>query len=262
MRRTRGEATDARPTAARRLGAAALLGGIGLVLGLVLAETRPATVIAETHILLSPLAGNAFSSRDGNTLVDLETEAELPRSDVVVARAAKAEGALSPSVLRSRLSVRLAPGTEVMVLSYRAPSAERAVRHAVAVAEATLAERTARAQAALAARSAWLGTAIGSAEAEITAASIAGDEVGVAVLTRRLALLDSELAGLSLEAADAGDVLGTTTHRDRTSALMGRGLGFAGLATGALAGLFLVDRASRMRRVWRAPLRRLTRAPL
>ena len=256
--RVRQEPADgARPTAARRLGAALALGVLSLVGGLVFAESRPSAVIAETKVLLAPLAGNAFSTRVGNTLVDLETEAELPRSDVVVAEAAKAVGAPSPGAVRSRLVVRLAPGTEVMVVAYRAPTAERAVSVAVAVAEATLAERTAQARASLAAREAWLGTAIGSAEEQITAASIAGDEVGVAVLTRRLALLRSQLAGLSLESADAGEVLGTATHRDQTGALMGRGLALGGLGAGALVGLFIVDRASRWRHRWRMRFRRL-----
>jgi hypothetical protein len=130
----------------------------------------------------------------------------------------------------------VAPGTDVVVISYRAPTSARAAAGALAVADATLTERAARVQEALETRTDWLDTAIGSAEGEISAAYTAGDEAGVAVLTRRLALLRTERAALEVQSVHPGDVLGTTAHRDKMGQIMNRGLLGGGLLAGAALG--------------------------
>ena len=110
-------------------------------------------------MVLNPLPGNAFSAPTLGTVVDLETESQLPGSDLVIRRMA-ADGLATPSaeVVRRRLGVSVVPNTHVLVIRYRAETPPQALVMAKRLAKATLAERTARAQAAAAQRQSVLTT--------------------------------------------------------------------------------------------------------
>jgi uncharacterized protein involved in exopolysaccharide biosynthesis len=65
----------------------ALMSVMGLLLGLGLAALVPSPDTASTTVLLRPLPGNPYSSvNEPDTLVALETEAQLVRSDEVSRR--------------------------------------------------------------------------------------------------------------------------------------------------------------------------------
>ena len=137
---------------------------------------------ADVSILLTPLPGAAFDDRQGNALVDLGTEAQLALSDAVLERVAPARSA-DPAAVRRRLSVRLVPNAEVVIVHARAGTGERAASLGERIAEATLEERRQRAADTLERRSALLNTRITRTEVDVERAARVEDQAAVEVLS-------------------------------------------------------------------------------
>ena len=203
--------------------------------GAALAPSLTPAPEAEVSMLITPLPGAAFDDRDGNALVDLGTEAQLALSDAVLGRVAPTRGA-DAAALRQRLSVRLVPNAEVVVVQARAGTGERATSLAERIAEATLDERRQRAAATLDRRSELLSTRITRTEVDFERAGQAEDLDATEVLSQRLVKLREELKLLASGARSPGALLGTTTVVPPVAPLVRVGLPLAGLLAGAVLG--------------------------
>ena len=224
-----------RVTWRQRVLPAGILAVAGAAIGSVVAPAVTPALEADVSVLITPLPGAAFDDRQGNALVDLGTEAQLALSDAVLQRVAPARGA-DPAAVRRRLSVRLVPNAEVVVVRARAGTGERAASVAERIAEATLEERRLRAAATLDRRSELLGTRITRTEVDVERATQAEDLAAVEVLTQRLVKLREELKLLASGAQGPGQVLGTATVVPPATSLVRIGLPLAGLLVGGTLG--------------------------
>lgn len=126
----------------------AVLGAVGLSLGVVAAQRDKQTHTATTSILVSPLTGNPFypSSR-GEQLINLNTEAQALRSNTVAARVAETLGSdASESSLLADVRVAVPPNTQILEVTYSARSEEVALANSQSFADAYLDTRSQRAQ--------------------------------------------------------------------------------------------------------------------
>ena len=239
--RVLARAASSRPPGRRagRAVAAATLGLAGVVCGVVLAPRLVPPPEADVSLLVTPLPGAAFEDRDGNALVDLGTEAQLALSDDVVGTVASARGVAAADV-RQRLSVRLVPNAEVVVVHARGGTGQRsAAVLAERVAEATLDERRSRAAETLARRAELLSTRIARTEVDVERAAQAEDADATEVLSQRLVKLREELKVLVAGAQSPGSVLGTAVVTPTAASAVRYGLPLAGLLAGLAAGWWL-----------------------
>ncbi len=135
----------------RRLVLLLLLVMTGAALGAALGLSQARTATAEARVLISPLDGNAFSP-ESDDLINLETEAQLVRSDAV-ARAVADATDVSQDGLLSGLSVSVLPNTQVVSIEYGAPSRVAARDLAQTFAEEFLDYRTERSERVVDSRS-------------------------------------------------------------------------------------------------------------
>lgn len=221
---------------AGRAAAALTLAVAGVVCGVVVAPRLVPPPEADVTLLVTPLPGAAFDDRDGNALVDLGTEAQLALSDDVVGRVASARGAEAADV-RQRLSVRLVPNAEVVVIHARGGTGQRsAAVLAERVAQATLDERRSRAAETLARRAELLNARITRTEVDVERAAQAEDAGATEVLSQRLVKLREELKVLVAGAQSPGSVLGTSLVTPTAASAVRYGLPLAGLLAGLAAG--------------------------
>lgn len=237
----------------RRKWLVALVAVVALVVALVLSLRQDATYASSTRVLLRPTAVNPPGSVPLNSTISLPTEAEIVKSQEVAAAAAETIGDTAASV-RERTSVSYTYDNFTLLIGYAAPTADQAQAGAAAVAEAYLARRETQAldslseavakaneqisvlqeQATDAARDA-ANAAPGSAEA-IEAAN------RTAQINGQIALWQSSVAALNVQAIDAGEVLvpaglpGQPASPDHLQAAL-RGL-LLGLVLGVAAALF------------------------
>lgn len=136
--------------------------GLGVAVGLMQART----VTAEARILISPLDGNAFSP-ESDDLINLETEAQLVRSDTV-ARAVAASADVPEDGLLSNLSVSVLPNTQVLSLTYSAGSRAGAEQLAQTFADEFLDYRSQRAERVVDSRSDRIQTQIDTQNDNLT----------------------------------------------------------------------------------------------
>jgi len=229
--------------------AAGLFALVGAGAGAALAPELAPGADAEASVLVTPLPGAAFADRNGNALVDLGTEAQLALSDAVLERVAAPRGQ-DPVALRQRLSVRLVPNAEVVVVHARDGAGERAASLVERVAQATLDERKQRAADTLATRSDLLGARISRTELDVERAARAEDLDATEVLSGRLVKLREDLKTLASGAQAPGSVLGTARVVPAAATAVKIGLPVLGLLAGAASGwlLSLWLRARRRRR--------------
>ncbi len=231
-------APPASQASGRRWPRALWAGAVGVLAAAVVSLLAPSLTPApeaEVNLLVTPLPGAAFDDRDGNALVDLGTEAQLALSDAVLARVAPGRRA-DPAALRQRLSVRLVPNAEVVVVHARAGTGDRAASLAARVAEATLDERRQRAADTLARRSDLLATRIARTEVDVERAGRAEDLEATQVLSQRLVKLREQLKLLATGAQSPGSVLGTADVLPPTTAVVRYGLPLAALLAGGALG--------------------------
>jgi capsular polysaccharide biosynthesis protein len=101
---------------------------------------------AESVILLNPLDGNPFSTTGrGDSLTNLETEAQLARGNSVAERVQqRLESTATPAELLDGLGVNAPTNTQLLTFTYSHADPEEAVRRAQAFAEEFLSLREAR----------------------------------------------------------------------------------------------------------------------
>lgn len=184
---------------------------------------------ATAAVLVSPLEGNPFSpSGSGSELVNLETEAQLVRSDAVAADViADLDLALTPPELLEDISVEVPPNTQILQITARHESAAEAQTRAQAVADSFLQFRQDRARTAAGIRADQLTEQISEQQQELDARTTRlGDldpNSGRAVLLRQqvveattqLGELRAQLAALQATRADPGEVVTPATLPER-----------------------------------------------
>lgn len=234
--------------------AGAVLIGLGLASGYLM--TAEKTYVSTAKVLVRDTgtdAGDAVGART-NESINLDTEAQLVRSEPVSERAAEILASpLSLSQLSHRVTVTVPPNTTVMDISFAAPSADEAQAGASAFAKAYLENRRDVAEGALAGDIARLRDQI-----EGTSEQIQDTSVAIARLTRardrddraflvarrgtlssQLGSLNAALAPLVAKVVDAGQVI-TEAQEPRTPVDPNPFLVLpTGLMVGLLAGLGL-----------------------
>lgn len=229
------------------LAGALIVGGAAFVVGS--SRSSAATVF------ISPLEANPFSPDPrGQTLTNLETEAQVAQSDAVLERASQAIGG-SPSAgqLGRGLVVSIPADSQVLELDLTTSGATNAKLAVDAVAQAYLDVREERATLAISERQAEIAESQKVAQKQLRQAAVAisGSAAGSAARTlaeERLALASSELAELGRESATLaatstypGEILSPGEESGfglpLVALLLGAVLGFlAGLATFAWRG--------------------------
>lgn len=153
----------------RRWGWIAGCAALGLLLGSAFLVVADRTYVSQARVLVQA-TGNESSSvgERTNSGINLDTEAQLVKSEPVAALAARSlRTGDSPVALAGRVSVTVPPNTTVMVIAFEAPTAREAQRGAAAFADAYLANREEAAADDLADEVSRLEDLVASTSAEI-----------------------------------------------------------------------------------------------
>ena len=193
---------------------------LGLALGYSAATKLDSRDTGRSTVLLRPLPGNAFSTRSGDTAVDLKTDGQVALSDaVLVPVVAVFHNGLTVESLRRGLSVRLVDNAEVVIISYKGGGAAQAIDVARRVAEQLLTVRTQRATAAFQDQTAVLKPELEAAEKRAllgVKGAIAGKKANreaESILNQRVTSLGNKLSDLEDPPTGSGSVLATTAPR-------------------------------------------------
>ncbi len=218
---------------------------VGGAIGWTVGASSSVSYVSTASIVINPLPGNPLFDDSVADLETLQTEAQRPRSDAVLAAVVdQLDGAVSRSVLQRRVSVAVAPRSEVIEVSYGGGSASASATTAEALAEATLRDRKQRASDSLTAQINELTAAIDATKRALSKADGRPDEQRLA---RRLVLLNSQVRDLKDQPLSPGAVIGVTTTQVSSKAMMGVST-FAGAVVGAMFGLWLLFWVSRRSR--------------
>ena len=219
-----------------------LLGG---AIGWIVGGSLSVSYVSTASMVINPLPGNPLFDESVADLETLQTEAQRTRSDAVLSAVVEQlDGAVDSSVLQRRVSVAVAPRSEVLEVSYRGGTPSASATTAEALAEATLRDREQRASDFLAVQINQITEAM---EATSRALSKTGDRADEQRLARRLVLLNSQLRDLKDQSLNPGAVIGVTTAQV-SSKTMKAVLAFTGVAVGATFGLLLLFWVSRRSR--------------
>ncbi|GGO75245.1 hypothetical protein [Nocardioides deserti] len=185
--------------------ACTLLGaGAGLWWGLQQQSVHRASAV----VLVNPLEGNPFSPDGrGDELVNLETEAQLVRSDTMGDLVGRALDEDSRTLLGD-LSVSVPPNTQLLEITAEGATADRAGLRAQAFAETYLAFRRTRTESARFDRAAELEERIRDREAEHAALSEQLDKA--TPRSSQAAVLTQQIVNLSVQADELRAQLGAT----------------------------------------------------
>jgi uncharacterized protein involved in exopolysaccharide biosynthesis len=119
---------------------------IGAVLGFAFGSRSAAKYTAEATVLVTPLAGNPFSSDGaGDNLINLGTEAQLVTSDAVAQAVARDARTSNLTDLLNGLHVTVPPNTQILQVDYTSKDQSVALSRARSFANAYLAFRKSRA---------------------------------------------------------------------------------------------------------------------
>jgi len=131
---------------------AVVLGLLGAGLGALIGQWVASASTATATILVNPLDGNPYSTRgSGDDLINLETEAQLVRSEEVGALVQKQiRGDSTVTELLDDVEVTIPPNTQILQIDYAARSKDEAVRRSQAFADNYLAHRQSRSEALIA----------------------------------------------------------------------------------------------------------------
>ncbi len=140
----------------------------GAAAGTAWTRTHPDDHSATAVILLHPLEGNAFSPVGrGDELVNLETEAQIVRSDAVARQVSEVLGGQDdPSDLLAEVEVSVPPNTQLLEITSGGPDDDTATARVAAFADVFLDYRRARTESAIFERAARLEELIRKREAE------------------------------------------------------------------------------------------------
>ena len=125
---------------------------LGAVAGALVGQRMSTVHVANATILVNPLDGNPFSTKgSGDDLENLETEAQLIRSDDVarMVQEREAKGTSIPEILDG-LEVTVPPNTQILEIDYSFPASVVALNRAQWFAEEYLAYRELRAKSLVA----------------------------------------------------------------------------------------------------------------
>ena len=121
---------------------------LGAVAGALVGQRMSTVLVANATILVNPLDGNPFSTKgSGDDLENLETEAQLIRSDDVARMVQKREAKATPiSEILNGLEVSVPPNTQILQIDYSSRASVVALSRAQWFAEEYLAYRELRAK--------------------------------------------------------------------------------------------------------------------
>jgi hypothetical protein len=193
---------------------------LGLAVGYEGATRLNSHDLARSTVMLRPLPGNAFSTRNGDIAVDLKTDGQVALSDAVLGPVATAfHNGLTVETIRRRLTVKLVNNAEVVVISYKGGVPAQAIDVVKRVAEQLLTVRTAQAKVAYKEQAALIEPELAAAE-ERAAAAVKGagegqDQNGEAqtILNQRVVSLRSGLQAVQELPPGPGSVLATIAPR-------------------------------------------------
>lgn len=216
---------------------------VGAAAGWVAGGARSSGFVSTATVVINPLQGNAFWDESVSDIVTLQTEAQQARSDAVLETVAgTVEATTDIGVLRRRVSVSVATGSEVIRLSYK--GASPVVTEAVAeeLAKATLEERRQRALDTRVTQVENVKAALNQVQNELEAAQ---DPTTQSVLRQRSVVLEDQLDELGEQKLVAGALIGVTTEVASRKTLR-IGIAVVGAFSGALFGLWLGRRLVRL----------------
>ena len=193
---------------------AAALAGLGL--GVLATFVLGSHYTSQANVLVNPLVGNPYSPEgSGDDLANLETEAQLVKSDVVTA-AVSDDTSLPPGRLQSNVHVTVPPNTQILQIAYTDPNALRAQSVAQAYAEAYLAYREERRDTTVDAQVGALEQQISLTETNLQDAITQAHQGGanssfaqkqIQTLQGQLSTLRIEVDGLRSSSSDPGQVI-------------------------------------------------------
>ncbi|MEV6982810.1 Wzz/FepE/Etk N-terminal domain-containing protein [Sphaerisporangium sp. NPDC051017] len=251
----------------------------GLCLGGIALALSPASYTATAEILVSPTGvqdqTNQTTQRQREPL-NLDTEAQIARSAVVAARAARTLKAGDPEALRERVTVTVPPNSAVLAVSYTAGDPVTAAAGAQAFAKGYLANRESAAKHAIDAQLKALSGKLRQVDSAL-AATVAGlprTTPGSAartiaaqrqnVLSRQVYALTLKYDALKTVAVTPGSVISdarppASPTQPRPPLYLGSGL-FLGLLAGTGAAMLRDRLDTRLRTA--ADIERLTGLPV
>ncbi|MET0997444.1 MAG: hypothetical protein ABWX73_01905 [Marmoricola sp.] len=197
-----------------------VLAAVGTVLGAGAGLRRAEDHTARASILVSPLTGNPFyPGGRGDDLINLETEAQLVRSDPVARDVASRLGeADSPASLLSGLEVSVPPNTQILTIEYTSGSDLDALRRAQGFADAYLDFRQARSEQVVRSRTKriqdqvddqnrTLSSLVARSNVETNVANKNLLQEQINGVTTQIGQLQAQLAELQTGAVDPGQVI-------------------------------------------------------
>lgn len=227
---------------------ALVTGGLGAAVGAW--QSRGATATAV--VLVAPLEGNPFSPEgQGEELVNLESEAQLVRSENVATLVARDLGqAVDVSDLLAGVSVAVPVNTQILEINYTAGSGAVAASRAQAFAEQFLSYRQERTENLTAGRRSRVLTQVEEETRRLNRLVASLDDAQspseqtllagrVEALSAQIAELRGQLAELSVGSIDPGQVVTPATAPTGGSPLVLLG-GIGGLLVGLVGGVSLV----------------------
>ena len=218
---------------------------VGGAIGWTVGGSLSVSYVSTASMVIDPLPGNPFFDDSVADLETLQTEAQRTRSDAVLSAVAdQLDGTVGQAALQRRVTVAVAPRSEVLAVSYKAGSASVSATTAEALAEATLRDRKQRASDFLAVQITDLTEAIQATKRSLSDAGNRADEQRLA---RRLVLLNSQLRDLKDQTLSPGAVIGVTTTQVSSKTLKAV-LASVGVVVGAMFGLWLLFWVSRRSR--------------
>jgi len=217
---------------------------IGALMGGAMVATQSRSFTSTASVLASDVPGDTAPS-SGRSTLNMENQIELVRSSAVVEKTAETLG-LDPDVVKPAISAEVATeNSNVLVISFAAPTRAEARAGATAVAEQYLILRTEIGTEALTVRLAPLRTEQATLQTELDQANTiqasSADRIEIARAQARASQLSDQIGSLRAEitreevAVLPGQVIAGPSN-PRGKGLIGRMLP---LFIGALAGLFI-----------------------
>lgn len=192
---------------------AAIGAAVGYALALTLGQTRTATA----SVLVAPLIGNPYQPEgEGDNLLNVQSEAEVVRSDAVLEGAAARSGLQIPT-LRDMLTTTVTDNSQIVTISVAAENGDTATQITRDVAESFLDFRTERAEQTLTDRSSQLDqqlSDISDRRAELVQEVAVSSGIRASLLREEIyslntqaSALQGELAAMEATPRDPGQVV-------------------------------------------------------
>jgi succinoglycan biosynthesis transport protein ExoP len=240
---------------------------LGLVLGWLYAASLPTTYTSTADVLVNPAVGNPFvptpTAVRQDELTSLETEAQVARSDEVLAPVLDGQPGLSVNSLERGLQITVPPNTQVLQISFSAGDEAVAQRVAEAVAKSYLSNRASRADEVNSARIDRLENQTLSVVTDLRAATAAAQHGSPAerafqaqlstALRNDLVSLRAQRTALETSESPAGKVISPATVPQSASNIVAAAAPVSGALGGLAVGCLLALLLERLRGVVRSP---------